>query len=343
MAGKDNPAGEQVFLAPPRYVDPAVTLASQAIERSSSSVLTRPANLLNVLAAAATEPLQAPPVAVPAHLIAPRRQPPGLPPANLRIAQRVTNSIASLKGMFDGSTAAESFVDQLYDAVQRIESAAWRHGTGLGGRTLGVKFARQLRDDVKHLIQSVHIVLPASGSYTLASTNSPLPITVENDLPYPVHVQVAVRTVNGIAGLEARAPVAQEIGPNSKTTLHVPTQVQRSGLFRVYAILQTPDGRPFGRRVPLKVSSTVLGTIGVVITVVSGTILVLALLIRFVRRFRVRRKQPKSERRWSGARAPAGMAQDAASAAPVTTSNTVAGPANFAAPGAASPPAAPSQ
>lgn len=293
--------GQQVVLAPPRYVDPAVAAASQAITETSSSVLTRPANVLNVVAAADTAPLTVPPVATAARLQPQRRPPIGLPPANLRVARSVTNLVASLQKMFDGSATAQAFVDQLYNGVQLIESAAWRRGSGLGGRRLGVKFARQLRAQIYHLERGVHIVRPASGSYTLASTNSPLPITVENDLPYPVHVMVAVRTVNSLPGLDAGTVGPQEIDPNSKALLHVPTQVQRSGTFKVYAVLQTPDRHQFGPRIRLSVHSTVLGTIGVIITIVSGSVLVLALLVRFVRRWRARRRDPHPRRPWQPA------------------------------------------
>jgi hypothetical protein len=334
LAGPNNPAGQQVFLTPPRYIDPAVPLATEAIERTSSSVLTRPANIVDVLAAAGTPPLEQAPAAVPAQLAAPQFLPPGLPPKNLRVARDVTNGIASLKSMFDGSTAALALVNQLSGAVQRIESAAWRHGSGLGGRRRGVQFATQLRARVDRLTRSVFIV-PRKPSrprrYTLASTNSPLPITVENQLPYPVHVKVAVRPVNGIPGLQAQVSGLQEIPPNGKTTLRVPTQVQRSGLFRVYAVLQTPRGRQIGPPVRLLVSSTALGTIGVVITVVSGGILLLALLLRFVRRMRSRRPQPARRRGWAPPGAGSEALQPQAPVTPLTET--------LATPGAAPPPA----
>jgi hypothetical protein len=297
-AGAQQP-GQQVFLAPPRYVDPDVELASNTITQTSSSVLTRPANLLDTLAAAGTAPLNEPPVATAARLQAQHRRRTGLPPASIRVARSVTNSVSSLNEMFDGSAPAHAFVDELYNAVQLIESAAWRRGSGLGGRRLGVKFAHELRAQIRHLERGVHIVRPAAGSYTLASTNSPLPITVENDLPYPVHVQVKVHTVNSLPGLDAGAVGPQEIDPTSKATLHVPTQVQRSGTFKVFAFLQTPDGRRIGPPSRLSVHSTALGTIGVIITIVSGAVLVLALVLRFVRRWRTRRREPARRRPWS--------------------------------------------
>jgi hypothetical protein len=273
-------------------------------------VLTRPANLLDTLAAAGTAPLNQPPIANPARLQVQHRRPIGLPPANIRVARAVTNSVSSLNEMFDGSAPAHAFVGELYNAVQLIDSAAWRRGSGLGGRRLGVKFAHELRAHIHDLKLAVHIVRPAAGSYTLASANSPLPITVENDLPYPVHVQVSVRTVNSLPGLNPGTPGPQEIDPASKATLHVPTQVQRSGTFKVFVFLQTPDGRQFGPRIPLFVHSTVLGTIGVIITIVSGAVLVLALIFRFARRWRTRRRSPAPPTPWSADSPPPSDAPD---------------------------------
>jgi uncharacterized membrane protein YbaN (DUF454 family) len=47
-----------------------------------------------------------------------------------------------------------------------------------------------------------------------------------------------------------------------------------------------PSGASFGAALPLSIYSSALGTIGVVITVVAGAILLLALAWRFVRRWR---------------------------------------------------------
>jgi hypothetical protein len=291
-------AGQQVVLAAPRSVDPSVPQAVQTILQTSSSFITRPANLLNVLAAAGTPPFDSPPTAVPTQLRPGQLATAGLPPVSTAVARKVIGMFASLRAMFSGSAAAERFVAQLPEAVQRIESAAWRRGSGLGGRPLGVKFARKLRADAHHLFSGVQIVRPASGSYTLPSANSSLLITVQNRLPYPVKVRVIIRTRNGAPGLTAHRLAPQVVDASSKTTLHVPTQVQRSGNIAVVARLQTPNGRWLGRRVPLSVHSTVLGLIGVIITIVAAAVLLLALLVRFVRRLRARGR-PGPTRPWS--------------------------------------------
>jgi hypothetical protein len=73
-------------------------------------------------------------------------------------------------------------------------------------------------------------------------------------------------------------------------------KVQRAGRFQVDAMLATPDGTPLGQPVRLQVRSTALGGIGVTITLVATGILVVALVVRFVRRFRHRRRPPPTDR-----------------------------------------------
>jgi hypothetical protein len=75
--------------------------------------------------------------------------------------------------------------------------------------------------------------------------------------------------------------------------LHIPTHVERTGRFRVQAVLVTPSGVHIGNPVLVSVHSTALGAIGVVITVVAAVVLVLALLVRFVRRLRSRRSSSR--------------------------------------------------
>jgi hypothetical protein len=54
----------------------------------------------------------------------------------------------------------------------------------------------------------------------------------------------------------------------------------------VQAALFTPNNFQLGVAVNLSVHSTALGTIGLIITIVAGAVLVLALLVRLIRRLR---------------------------------------------------------
>jgi hypothetical protein len=203
----------------------------------------------------------------------------------------MTPAIASLLDE-QADPAARTLVTGLGTAVQRVESSAWRSGNP---RKQARAFADALTEQIDAITNGVKIVPPRpSGSYTLTSSTSPLPITVENDLNYPVQVRVRVSTVNGSLGFTARDIGVQKIEAHGRAVLHLPTSISRSGRIQVDAQLFTPNDVPLGRGVRLTVHSTVLGLVGVVITVVAGVVLGLALLLRLVRRFRRRSggKQP---------------------------------------------------
>jgi Family of unknown function (DUF6049) len=170
------------------------------------------------------------------------------------------------------------------DALQRAESTAWTTD-----RKPGIAYAAAIARPLSVLEAGVHLQRPSSGAYTLASHNSPLPLTIDNTLPYPVRVQIEVESVNGLPGFSAAKGPVHAIPADSKLTLQISTHVERTGRFQVQATLRTPSGKAIGDIV-LSVHSTALGVIGVVITAVAGAVLVLALLIRFYRRLRHRRR-----------------------------------------------------
>jgi hypothetical protein len=190
--------------------------------------------------------------------------------------------------MLEGDpAAARRITAQLSLGVQRTESSYWTLD-----RTGGEHLTGQVRRHANSVTGGVRIVHPKSGSYTLGSTNSPLPVTVQNDLAYPVSVRLYITTVNQLPGLTTR-PVTATVRPRSRLILRVPTTIARSGRIQIDAELTAPNGQSLGGTT-LSVHSTVLGTLGVVIAVVSGAVLALALLIRLARRMRRRRSSGRT-------------------------------------------------
>lgn len=218
---------------------------------------------------------------------------PQLPQADVAAATQATRFMHSFGSVL--STAdVNAVLGGLPGAIQRVESAAWAADPAAGAR-----FAERLDAFVGGLGDGVYISRPSSGTYTLASSDAPLPITVVNTLQVDVHVRVRVTAINDVAGFRAddsRVVTIPAASPTSPTrdTLKIATHVQRAGTFQVSAILLTPGGDQLGGSVPLSIHSTALGTIGVIITSVAGGILVLALAVRVVRRVRARtrRAQP---------------------------------------------------
>lgn len=268
-------------LTPGRYVDPSPDVAIRTIEDTSTSPFSVPAALRSALADLPHpgSRLRAVPAAAES-----------LPPIIGTLTADATAALPALTALLANSRDARSLLGALPQAAQRLTSAAWRPAAGPFGPGIGEPYAQALTDRITALMTGVHIVLPSSGSYTLASSNSQLPITVENTLQYTVRIEVQVSTRQSLPGFTGKV-VPKEIAPNSKQTIQIPTRVERSGRIPVQAQLSTPNGVALGKPVNLFVHSTVFGVIGVVITVIAGVVLILALLLRFARRVRKRRRQ----------------------------------------------------
>ncbi|GAB2480909.1 DUF6049 family protein [Jatrophihabitans fulvus] len=278
-------------LAPPRYVDPDPDRASRAILDTSVSPFATaiPLRSLGRYRPEALSTLRVP------------RSTVGLPGPNLSAAadtDAARPTLDSLLGTSNRSADAETLLESLPQIVQRLTSSAWRPTDDSPfDDGLGPQIATGVARYITGLLTSVRIVRPSSGTYTLGSEESRLPITVENDSSYTVQVQVLVRSQDDLPGYSmTESPETQQIPPNSKLTVRVPSRLDRTGRIPIEAQLLTSTGAALGDEVPLYVRGTVFGTVGVIITVVSGGVLALALLVRFARRVRRLRRQAAQRR-----------------------------------------------
>jgi len=173
-------------------------------------------------------------------------------------------------------------------AAARVSSVAWRTDPA-GFR----RVAEDFRARVDRLRSRVTLLAPADGTYTLASSDSPLVLTVHNDLPFAVQVRLDVHT-RGNRGLSIADIGVQTLAPDERTTLQVPTQVRQSGGFAVTAALTTPTGGALGDAVQMHVKSTAYGPISLITTIGSAALLGLLFLRRLVR-FLLRRRRAAAE------------------------------------------------
>ena len=271
----------QVVLVAPRYVDPDPATAPRAIIDTTHTPYSAAASL-PALTATNQLPISAGRLRpVPADRSA-------LPDAIIDEVNEATTTLPTINSLLGTDpTARATVLPALPQGVQRSTSSAWR-----AQRARGATRADQLTATFHALIAGVHIVRPTSGSYTLGSSNSTLPITVQNDLPYLVRVKVRVTTVNNVPGFNYTDIGVQTIQPRTKRTLHLPTEISRTGRIGIEAQLYTPNDQQVGQAVNLSVHSTALGVVGVVITVVAGAVLAIALFVRFTRRLRKRERPP---------------------------------------------------
>jgi hypothetical protein len=173
-------------------------------------------------------------------------------------------------------------------AAARASSVAWR-GDPSGFRAA----AEDFRASVDRLRGRVTLLAPADGTYSLAASDSPLVLTVHNDLPFAVQVRLDLHT-RGNRGLSIADIGTQTLAPHERTTLQVPTQVRQSGGFAVTAALTTPSGGALGDPVQMDVKSTAYGPISLLITIGSAALLGLLFLRRLVR-FLLRRRRAANQ------------------------------------------------
>jgi hypothetical protein len=262
-----------IVVVPPRElsVDPAV--AERAILATAHTVWSKPLPLR-----AATS------VVTPVSHggLRKRVEPPSFPAATEAALDFVSASLPGLNSLIAPANR-QTYLGNVPTAMQRAQSTSL-----LSDTAHSVAYSQRLETSVRVLRNSVVLVRPSNGTYTLPSRNSRLPITISNRLAATVTVVVNASSTPGFRA----DPVTRSIAPNSTVQVRVPTQVDRVGRFEVRVDLSAPDGLSLSNPITLTVHSTALGTVGVVITVVAGVVLAAALLIRFVRRMRRRRRPP---------------------------------------------------
>ena len=88
----------------------------------------------------------------------------------------------------------------------------------------------------------------AGNSYTLASSTSPLVLTVQNNLPYDVPVRVEI-TGGERVGLTVTDPGVQVVPAGRSQQVKIPAEVSRSGQFQVTRRAgRAPTARPGASR-----------------------------------------------------------------------------------------------
>jgi hypothetical protein len=184
-----------------------------------------------------------------------------------------------------------SLLDPLRLGLLRAVSTAWRETPNRA-----VQLAMEQSSQLDELRRSVRIVQPP-GPYSLAASDSPLLITVSNELP--VGVQVALN-LSETAGLRAGVVGLQLVPARSTRQLVIPAKVSRAGQFSIDARLSTPGGTPLGEPSTLQLRSTAFGRVTVALTAGAGALLVLLVARRIVPKLRRRLSSAAGRTREAG-------------------------------------------
>ena len=271
QAGGGTAARPTVLVTPPREVD-ADPAAVAAMMTAATTLPWLQAGSLQAVSGGPAGPAGRP--ATPSAT--PSLDPAGM--ADVVAAVAVRDALAAAAVGDAGAALAP------YDAAtSRAASLEWRDDRA-GFRAA----AGDLRGTMQRLSDRVALVAPADGTYSLASNDAPLVLTVRNDLPFAVRVLLRLSTPE--SGLQFGDIGRQTLVPGQRTTLQVPTQLRRSGGFAVTASLTTPSGQALGDPVQIHVKSTAYGPIGLFITIGAAALLGLLFLRRLVR-FVLRRRR----------------------------------------------------
>jgi len=135
------------------------------------------------------------------------------------------------------------------------------------------------------------VTVSASPRVLMSSRTNEFPVTVGNRLTEQIQVRIVFSSDN-----PQRVSIAPTqlitVGPGQSETVNVRPQATSNGLATITAALQTASGQPVGRPTRIAVEVTDLGTIGWIMVIVSGVVLVAATALRIRQ---VRRKQKEDE------------------------------------------------
>jgi hypothetical protein len=207
-----------------------------------------------------------------------------IPPSVTAEVQRDRNVLRDLQVATVLDPAANlrpaTLLDPLRLGLLRGVSAAWR-----GMPNQAALVTSEQSSQLDELRRSVRIVAPP-GPYSLAASDSPLLITVSNELPVGMQVEL---TLSETAGMRAGEVGLQLVPARSTRQLVIPAKVNRAGQFSVDARLSTPGGTALGEPSTLQLRSAAFSRVTVALTAGAGAALVLLVARRFVRRVRSRR------------------------------------------------------
>ena len=208
-----------------------------------------------------------------------------LSPEYLARVRRAGQDVAELRstlGSVPQSVDPAAVLDPLDESLTASGASAFRVDPYVGEANLATVEATTA--DIRNGVT----ISSAGNSYTLASSTSPLVLTVQNSLPYNVPVQVQI-TGGERVGLTVTDPGVQVVPAGRSLQVKIPAEVTRSGQFQVGAQLLGPDGTAWNDPVQLSVESSAYGAVTVIIIVVAGGVLLVMVILRITQRLRSRR------------------------------------------------------
>jgi hypothetical protein len=201
------------------------------------------------------------------------------------VIEKITSEVGRLAGLtaalttdartgLNGVSYTAPLREDMLRAISQADPADTRNG--LAQQRLEV-----LGDALDDLFGAVTIVTP-TGSYTLATEHSPLPLALHNGLAVPIRVRLHLEVPPGMTVTD---PGEIELPPGY-LPMRVPIEVNFTQRVAIDAALHTPDGVPLGEPVRLSVHSNAYGKVLFAITMSAFAVLVTLAGRRLWHRFR---------------------------------------------------------
>ncbi|GAA4865251.1 DUF6049 family protein [Saccharopolyspora cebuensis] len=173
----------------------------------------------------------------------------------------------------------------LRNGLLRGASSAWR-----GDPDAARHWVRLATRTLEGVLSQVRIgAFP--GTIMMGSNTSHVPITVINDLPIQLRVELVLPRLPGV---EYRELGVLRIPANGKRTFWLETSAQRPGKFFIDVGLVTEGGTRLSSGARMPVQSTAYGAVIPIITAIAGALLVGLSVRRIVRKVRAKRRDERT-------------------------------------------------
>jgi hypothetical protein len=271
IAAEPASTSRALVAAPPRRWDPSVTLADTLLNETATAPWLRPATLASIVADGPAPG-------------SPKRR---APPSNLShgeltgsLLRQVRDELVTHVHLLDSilTTGGKGYLSTAVDAV---ESSAWR-----GGKRAQRPAVQLLRRELSFVTGKLaQVTIVTSGRVTLGGKAGDVPVSVRNNLPHAVTVQVRARV-----SAEDQVTIAPykrlvRVPGKSSVPVRIPVRAAAAGSKTLTLWLATPEGAPLpGAPTSLTVTATHFGTLAIVIISVALVVFLLSAAARAIRR-----------------------------------------------------------
>jgi hypothetical protein len=272
IAAEPASASRALVAAPPRRWDPSLSLADALLSETVAAPWLHPATLASMVADGPT-PGSPAREAPPQHLVS-RGELSGA------LLRQVRNTLATQVHLLDSilTTGGQGYLSTAVDAV---ESSAWR-GSKKAQRPATQLLHHELSFVLGKLAQ-VRIV--GSSRVTLGGKAGDVPVSVRNNLPVGVTVQVKASVSADDQVTIAPYKRLVRVAAKSQAIVRIPVRAAAAGSKTITLWLTTPEGAALpGKPTNLTVTATHFGTLAIVIISVALVVFVFSAAARAIRR-----------------------------------------------------------